>query len=181
MIYYIWKVKRGKNFFLTFSRKYVIIIMKVKENTKPERIYTMSKSKAELETIMRKEIIEVIRAALSEHFDLDPVKQIEDVSASEITVPLVDIEGNEKYPIIKVSIPRGKRNGTGGYIPYDGHAAAEEYKAEQEEKTAKKAASAAKKERAAKLREQKREAKQVARAVENLEKAVQDYNEKKGE
>ena len=141
----------------------------------------MSKSKAELETIMRKEIVEVIRAALSEHFDLDPIKQIEDVSASEITIPLVDLEGNEKYPIIKVSIPRGKRNGTGGYIPYDGHAAAEDYKAEQEEKAAKRAASAAKKEQAAKLREAKREAKQVKRAVENLEKAVQDYNEKKGE
>ena len=155
--------------------------MKVKENTKPERNYTMSKSKAELETIMRKEIIEVIRTALSEHFDLDPIKQIEDVSASEITVPLVDMEGNEKYPIVKVSIPRGKRNGSGGYIPYDGHAAAEEYKGEQEEKAAKKAASAAKKEQAAKLREAKREARQVKKAVENLEKAVQDYNEKKGE
>lgn len=139
----------------------------------------MSKSKAELETIMRKEIVEVIRTALSEHFDLDPVKQIEDVSASEITIPLVDLEGNEKYPIIKVSIPRGKRNGTGGYIPYDGHAAAEEYKAEQEEKAAKRAASSAKKEREAELRKQKREAKQVKKAVENLEKAVKDYEEKR--
>ena len=30
-------MKRGKNFLLTFSRKYVIINMKVKENTKTRK------------------------------------------------------------------------------------------------------------------------------------------------
>ena len=160
MVYYLWK-------------------MKVKENTKPERIIKMSK--AELENIMRKEIIEVIRAALSEHFDLDPIKQIENVSASEITVPLVDMEGNEKYPIIKVSIPRGKRNGSGGYIPYDGHAAAEEYALELEDRQAKKIASAEKKAQDEKLRAQRREARQTKKAITNLEKAVKKLEEDRGE
>jgi hypothetical protein len=125
-------------------------------------------SKAELENALRLEILEVCRAALAEHFDLDPVKQIENVSVGEITLPLCDAEGNEKYPLLKVSIPRGTRDGNGGYEPYDGHAAAVAYQEELEEKAAKKAASAAKKAAAEKERERKREAKKV----------VKDLNEK---
>lgn len=85
-------------------------------------------SKASLENELRNEILDVIRAALSEHFDLDPELQIEAISTSELALPLCDSEGNEKYPIVKVTIPRGKRDGNGGYIPYDGHAAAEDWK-----------------------------------------------------
>jgi hypothetical protein len=122
-------------------------------------------SKAELENALRLEILEVCRAALAEHFDLDPVKQIENVSVGEITLPLCDAEGNEKYPLLKVSIPRGTRDGNGGYEPYDGYAIADDYKMELEEKAAKKAASAAKKEAAAKAREAKREAKKVVKEL----------------
>lgn len=130
-------------------------------------------SKAELENALRLEILEVCRAALAEHFDLDPVKQIENVSAGEITLPLCDAEGNEKYPVLKVSIPRGTRNGS-GYDPYDGHAAAVAYQEEQEEKAAKKAASAAKKEAEAKAREARREAKKVVKELneKGLDKMV---------
>ena len=91
-------------------------------------------SKASLETALRNEIIQVIVDALAEHFDLDKDTQIEQVGTGEVTLPLVDAEGNEKYPKVKISIPRGTRNGEGGYIPYDGHDAAEAYKAEQESK-----------------------------------------------
>ena len=136
----------------------------------------MSKSKAELETAIRNDILSKISEMLSEKLDTDVLP----VSSSELAIPVLDEEGNEKYAVIKVSIPRGARNGS-GYDPYDGYAAAEVYKIEQEKKAAKKVASAAKKEQAAKLREAKREARQVKKAVENLEKAVQDYNEKKGE
>ena len=129
----------------------------------------MSKSKAELETAIRNDILSKITEMLSEKLDTDVLP----VSASELAIPVLDEEGNEKFAVVKVSIPRGTRNGS-GYDPYDGYAAAEDYKAEQEEK-------AAKKEQAAKLREAKREARQVKKAMENLEKAVQDYNEKKGE
>ena len=44
----------------------------------------------------------------------------------------------------KVSIPRGTRNGN-GYDPYDGYAAAEDYKIDLAEKAEKKAAAEAKK------------------------------------
>ena len=133
-------------------------------------------TKAQMETAVRNEFLTLITNAITEEKETDALP----VSANEIAVPCLDPEGNEIWAIVKVSIPRGTRNGN-GYDPYDGYAAAEDYKAEQEEKAAKRAASAAKKEQAAKLREAKREAKQVKRAVENLEKAVQDYNEKKGE
>jgi hypothetical protein len=91
-------------------------------------------SKASLENALRTEIMEVIVEALANHFDLDPNTQIEVVGSGEIAIPVVDAEGNDKYPKIKVSIPRGTRNGEGGYIPYDGHEAAVAYKEEKESK-----------------------------------------------
>ena len=91
-------------------------------------------SKASLENALRTEVMEVIINALCDHFDLDPDKQIEVVGSGEIAIPVVDAEGNDKYPKIKVSIPRGTRNGEGGYIPYDGHEAAVAYKEERESK-----------------------------------------------
>ena len=103
-------------------------------------------SKASLETALRNEILEVIVNALSEHFDLDPKRQIEFVGSGEITLPLIDAEGNDKYPKIKVSIPRGTRNGEGGYIPYDGHEAAVAFKEEKESKAQERAVKKAMKE-----------------------------------
>jgi len=102
-------------------------------------------SKASLENSMRNEIIEVIVNALATHFDLNP-SDIEKVSSSELTFPLNDTEGNGKFPKIKVSIPRGTRNGEGGYDPYDGHQAAEDYRMEQEAKAQERAAKKAMKE-----------------------------------
>ena len=103
-------------------------------------------SKAVLENALRTEIIDTIINALATHFDLDPKTQIEFVGSGEITLPLVDAEGNEKYPKVKVSIPRGTRNGEGGYIPFDGHAAAEDFKAEKESKAQERAVKKAMKE-----------------------------------
>jgi hypothetical protein len=122
-------------------------------------------SKAELENALRNEILEVCRKALSEYFDLDPVTQIRNVGAGEITLPLVDAEGNDKWPVLKVSTPRGKRNGEGGYIPYDGNKAADDYKDDCEIAAAKKAASAAKKEAEAKARAAKKEAKKIVKEL----------------
>jgi len=99
-------------------------------------------SKASLENALRAEILEVITNALSEHFDVDIIT----VGSGEISLPVTDAEGNEKYPKIKVSIPRGTRNGEGGYTPYDGYNAAEEYKLEQESKAQERAVRKAMKE-----------------------------------
>lgn len=133
-------------------------------------------SKAELENALRNEILEVCRKALSEYFDLDPVKQIRNVGAGEITLPLVDAEGNDKWPILKVSTPRGKRNGKGGYIPYDGNKAADDYEEDCEITAAKKAASAAKKEAEAKARAAKKEAKKVVKELneKGLDKMIHE-------
>lgn len=92
-------------------------------------------SKAEMETKARNDYLDFISTKLSEQYDADVLR----VSASEIAIPYVDEEGNEKWALVKVSIPRGTRNGNGGYDGYDGYAAAEEYKFDMEEKAMKKA------------------------------------------
>ena len=86
--------------------------------------------KAELENALRSEVMQIIIDALETHYDVNAIV----VGSGEIALPIVDNEGNEKYPKIKVSIPRGTRNGDGGYIPYDGYEAGEAYKEEKESK-----------------------------------------------
>lgn len=80
-------------------------------------------SKAALETLIRNDVLASISDMLQKKFDTDILV----VSASELAVPVLDAEGNEKFAVVKVSIPRGTRNGEGGYTEYDGYAAAEMY------------------------------------------------------
>lgn len=87
-------------------------------------------SKAKLENELRQIMLEHIVDIAEGQMGTDALQ----VSASELAIPVVDSEGNEKFILVKVSIPRGTRNGQGGYDPYDGYAAADEYKAEQESK-----------------------------------------------
>jgi hypothetical protein len=135
----------------------------------------MEMSKSALETAIRNELLEKVSMLLAKDYDTDVLP----VSASEITIPVVDKEGNEKFALIKISIPRGTRNGEGGYIAYDGYKAAEDYKYDLEERAAKKAASAEKKERAEKERERKREARKVVKKLnkEGLQGMIHDNAE----
>lgn len=143
--------------------------MKVeKENSKPRK--GMRMSKANLETQIRNDILNDIISILTKKYDTD----IMPVSASELAIPVLDAEGNEKFALVKVSIPRGTRNGDGGYLPYDGYKAHEEYAGELEEKEAKRLASEQKKLDKEAERQRKREAKQVKKAIDNLEKAVKE-------
>lgn len=87
------------------------------------------------------------------------------VSANEIAIPCLDAEGNESCVIVKVSTPRGSRNGDGSYTPYDPYAAAEDYKLDVAEKLEKKKATEAKK--AAKIAADK--AKREAKAAKEEE------------
>ena len=87
-------------------------------------------SKAELENKLRNQYLDMIRQMVSEKVDTDALE----VSASELAIPCLDDENNEKFVLIKVSIPRGTRNGEGGYEPYDGYGVAEEYIAAKESK-----------------------------------------------
>lgn len=118
-------------------------------------------SKASLETAIRNDILAAFIDFLSEHYETDVMP----VSASELAMPVVDAEGNEKFALIKVSIPRGSRNGDGGYDPFDGYAAAEDWKLVLADKADKEAKRKEKAERAEKEKERKRNARKV---VKNL-------------
>ena len=86
-------------------------------------------------------------------------------SIAMVASKVVDAEGNEKFALIKVSIPRGSRNGDGGYDAYDGYAAAEDWKlvlAERADKVAKRKEKA---ERAEKEKERKRNARKVVKSL----------------
>ena len=116
-------------------------------------------SKAALETSIRNEILNALTTILSEHFQSDVL----DVSASEITMPVVDAEGNEKFALIKVSIPRGTRLGDGQYEPYDGYAAHDDWELEKADKADKAAKRKEKADRAAAEKERKQAAKKVVK------------------
>lgn len=92
-------------------------------------------TKAQLETAIRNDFLNAISTFISEDRETDVLP----VSASELAIPCLDAEGNEKWVLIKVSIPRGTRNGEGGYDPYDGYYAAEMYQMEQKDKAIDKA------------------------------------------
>lgn len=122
-------------------------------------------TKAQLETKLRNTYLDLIREMISTQVETDALT----VSASELAVPCLDEEGNEKFVLIKVSIPRGTRNGEGGYDPYDGYAVAEDYAIDCEEKAQKKADAEAKKQKKIASDEKKRaEKKALAEANKNL-------------
>ena len=122
-------------------------------------------TKAQLETKLRNECLELLHETLDNAYGCDVLP----VSACEIVLPVTDAEGNEKWILIKVSIPRCTRNGEGGYDPYDGYAVAEDYAQHCKEKAQKKAAAEAKKQKKIAADEKKRaEKKALADANKNL-------------
>lgn len=114
-----------------------------------------------LNNTLRNSTLRDIISFIASKYDVDVLS----VSSSAIVFPTVDEEGNEKYVKISVSVPRGTRDGKGGYEDYDGYAAAEDYKLDCEEKAAKKAASEAKKAAKIKADQAKREAKKVVKEL----------------
>lgn len=125
-----------------------------------------------LNTALRNDVLRAIMEFVSEKYDADTLS----VSSSAITFPIVDAEGNGKFAKITVSIPRGTRDGKGGYEEYDGYAAAEDYKLDCEERAARKAASEAKKAAKIKADQAKREAKKVVKELneKGLDKMVHE-------
>lgn len=98
---------------------------------------------SQLETKLRNQFLTLINKAIETNLETDVLP----VSASELTIPCLDEEGNERWILIKVSVPRGARDGQGGYIPYDGYSIAKVYAKECEEKTEKKAKAEANKQK----------------------------------
>jgi len=122
-------------------------------------------TKAQLETAIRNDFLTAISTFISESRDTDVLS----VSTSELAVPCLDAMGNEKWVLIKVSIPRGTRNGEGGYDPYDGYSAAEDYQIEQADKAEKKAKAEEKKQaKIAKDQKAREEKKALAEANKGL-------------
>jgi len=125
----------------------------------------MSMTKAQLETALRNQYLSFVSNAISQEMETDALH----VSASELAVPCLDEEGNEKFVLIKISIPRGTRNGAGGYDPYDGYYLAEQYAQELKDKAEYKAQKDAEKQAKIARDEKKRaEKKAVAEANKNL-------------
>lgn len=87
-------------------------------------------SKATLENKLRNECLSLLRETFDAKYGCDVLQ----VSTNELALPVTDEEGNEKFILVKVSIPRGTRDGSGSYVPYDGYAVAAEY---QEDKASK--------------------------------------------
>lgn len=122
-------------------------------------------NKAQLETALRNTYLELLTKAVTESQETDVLR----VSASELAVPCLDAEGNEKWVLIKVSIPRGTRNDERSYDPYDGYAAAEDYQIEQADKAEKKAKAEEKKQaKIAKDQKAREEKRALAEANKNL-------------
>ena len=122
-------------------------------------------TKAQLETALRNKYLSFVSEVISKEMGTDVLP----VSASELAIPCLDDENNEKFVLIKISIPRGTRNGQGGYDPYDGYAVAEDYALDLEEKAQKKADAEAKKQKKIAADEKKRaEKKALAEANKNL-------------
>ena len=122
-------------------------------------------TKAQLETKLRNTFLNFVTEQIQTAFDTDVLA----VSASELAIPTLDEEGNEKFVLIKISIPRGTRNGQGGYDPYDGYAVAEDYAQDCVEKAAKKADAEAKKQaKIARDEKARAEKKALAEANKNL-------------
>ena len=122
-------------------------------------------TKAQLETALRNKFLAFVSETISQEMQTDVLP----VSASELAIPCLDAEGNGKFVVVKISIPRGTRNGQGGYDPYDGYAVAEDYAIDCEEKAQKKADAEAKKQKKIAHDEKVRaEKKALAEANKNL-------------
>ena len=78
---------------------------------------------------MKNVLLSDVQSILSERLDSDVLR----VGPSEIAIPATDKDGNEFFYLVKISIPRGTRNGEGGYTEYDGYAAAEKEKERKRE------------------------------------------------
>ncbi len=81
-------------------------------------------------TKIRDSILKELIPFLEDKYDT----YVKQVGSGEYTMMIPDEEGNKIYANIKVSIPRGTRNGEGGYIPYDGYMIAKDYKDEKKSK-----------------------------------------------
>lgn len=88
------------------------------------------------QTALDNELRAVYIEKVAELFKADG-EEVLRTGSSEVAFPVVDSEGNEKFVVVSVKVPKGERKD--GYVPYDGYSVAEEYEINQREKAEKKA------------------------------------------
>ena len=119
-------------------------------------------------TKVRDNFIEEVRKAFEEHFD----SFCWVVGSGVLALPGIDSEGNEFYYKVQISVPRGKRDGKGGYIPWDAEADKQQYEFELEQAALAKKQAEEKKKREEEEKARKREEKKKAREAEKLAKKL---------
>lgn len=116
-------------------------------------------------TKIRDAILSKVAKFLEEEFDT----YVKAVASGEVTMLIPDENGEKIYANVKISIPRGSRNGEGGYNAYDGYAEAKLFAQEKKDKAEEKAAKEAEKQAKIAADEKKRaEKKALAEANKNL-------------
>lgn len=88
-----------------------------------------------LNDTLRAHYMEMVLNALS------TTDEVLTTNSNEFAIPCVDEDGNDKYVVLKFSVPTGSRDGDA----YDGYAAAEDYKLKVAERAQKAKESAEKK------------------------------------
>ena len=102
--------------------------------------------------IMKNELLDAMRDYLTEHLESDVLR----VGTSELAIPGVDDNGEEFFYKVAITIPRGERNGEGGYTPWDAYAEAGAYKDSVAAKALERKIAAENKERQKKEKERKK-------------------------
>lgn len=78
----------------------------------------MTMNVREMDNALKVEYLEQVRAMFTEAGE-----DVQRVGNNEIAFPIVDAAGNEKWMVVKFTIPTGSRDGDA----YDGYAMAEDY------------------------------------------------------
>jgi len=119
-------------------------------------------------TKIRDGFIEQVKTAFEEHFDTFCLV----TGSGELAFPGIDSDGNEFYYKIQISVPRGTRDGKGGYIPWDPEFDAKEYQHKLDEAAEKKRKAEEKKKQAEEEKARKREEKKKEREAAKLAKKL---------
>ena len=90
----------------------------------------MATSDSKLNDKIKEVYYTLIASALTENGD-----EVLKTGSAEISIPVVDEQGNDKFLVITLKVPKGSRDGE----PYDGYGMAEDFKMKQEAKAEKKA------------------------------------------
>lgn len=121
-------------------------------------------SKQGLENAIKVDVLAKMIPFLEEQFG-----EVLKVASGEVSIPTINANGEECYFNVKVSVPRGTRDGQ----PYDGYAAAEDWKLEEEAREDKKRK--AEEAKARKIAEAER--KKEARKAKKKEKKEEEEGE----